>query len=168
MIRPPTYPNEDDPWIRTMVCGERLAAVRQALGLSVQDVARECDLHVVVVQAMEAGQEPITVEDLWNLARVLRMHPSRLLMSPEEDRLQQSAYWLLEQATKKAGQREQARLLAAAAQATEPLDKFALAMEARKVAPGRGIAVPTCAPEVPTPFPPPPVFVSKKGVVYTR
>lgn len=62
-----------------MTLGERIAARRQELGLSVPQVARAIKLHKVTVYRWESGEMGISAKNLVELCRILKTDPNRLL-----------------------------------------------------------------------------------------
>lgn len=59
--------------------GRRVRELRQAAGLSQEELAERCGLHRTYVGGIERGERNVGVLNLLQLARALRVRPGELL-----------------------------------------------------------------------------------------
>jgi len=59
--------------IRTF--GERLRQLRKAANLSQEQLSWEADIGLRTVQRLEAGQNSVSIDLLFSIARALKIHP---------------------------------------------------------------------------------------------
>ena len=76
--------------------GERLQGLRDALDLSIEEMASDCQISVEQYQAIELGESDISVSTLQRIARRFEI-PLDVLMFGEEPKM--SAYFLTRKGT---------------------------------------------------------------------
>lgn len=59
--------------------GQRVRELRQAAGLSQEELAERCRLHRTYIGGIERGERNVGVLNLLQLARALRVRPGELL-----------------------------------------------------------------------------------------
>ncbi|WEK35955.1 MAG: helix-turn-helix transcriptional regulator [Candidatus Pseudobacter hemicellulosilyticus] len=59
--------------------GENLQKIRLSKGLSLREVAQNCDLDDSNISKMEHGRFNVQISTLYELAKGLELHPSELL-----------------------------------------------------------------------------------------
>jgi transcriptional regulator with XRE-family HTH domain len=55
------------------VLGENIRAKRKSIGFSQELLAEKADLHPTSISDIERGQETISVDKLWRVARALKL-----------------------------------------------------------------------------------------------
>lgn len=63
--------------------GRAVRALREAAGLSQEELAERCGLHRTYIGGIERGERNVSFGNLLKLARALRVRPSRLLAEAE-------------------------------------------------------------------------------------
>lgn len=66
------------PGANRIAFGLRVRALRQARGLSQEQLAEQADLHRTYVSSLERGQRNVGLDNIMALARALGVPPARL------------------------------------------------------------------------------------------
>ena len=68
---------EDRKFLRDL--GQRIRDQRQARGWTQDQLAIKCDLHRTFIGSVERGERNVSILNLWQIARVLRVNLGDLL-----------------------------------------------------------------------------------------
>lgn len=67
-----------------LIVGTNLTRIRKSCGLSQEELAERAGLHRTYVSGIERGKRNVSVENLFVLAKALRVAPAELLEEPKK------------------------------------------------------------------------------------